>query len=412
MQFNLNFIILKSIDFPSGAASGQYVRLLIKGIRHAGAKACFVSTSNFSQLDANLRNCGHFDGCPYLHVSTGKGTTGFVSSLFRSWRGCYIFVKILKKRKRRGRKDVILYGNGSPMHDWLLLKGCQLIGVPVYAWCVELESAPWSARSDYREKINYWNGRLAEQWIPKIVEGYIVISKRLEAFYKERHSKVIISPILVDSTRERVACDFKSSLYPGRKVLVYSGTFEEKDGVIFMLEALKLAVALYPEILLVMTGKALRRGGDKIMEKVEEHIEKSGLSRHVELTGFIVRNRLDEINARADLFLVCRTGSRFAQYGLPWKLGEYAMTGKPILATDVSDVSAYFRNEQDIFLTKAECPRAIASKICQVFDNYEAAIEVGLNGRQVAEREFDYRRFGRAVVEFNKTLTIKKRECS
>lgn len=409
----INYIVVKSIDFPSGAASGQYVRLLIKGIRHAGAKACFVSTSNFSQLDANRKNCGYFDGCPYLHVSTGKGTTGFVSSLFRSWRGCWIFVKMLKKRKRRGRKDVILYGNGSPMHDWWLVLGCRISGIPMYGWCVELESAPWSARCGFRERLNYWNGRLAEEWLPKLMQGYIVISRRLESFYRERHHSVMVSPILVDPDVEHdITQSTSESLYSGRKVLVYSGTFEEKDGVHVLLDALKMAIEKNPDLLLVMTGRALRRGGEEIMGKVLGHIQADGLEEYTELTGFVARDHLDEINTRADLFLVCRTGSRFAQYGLPWKLGEYAMTGKPILATDVSDVSVYFRNEQDIFLTKAESPKGIASKIFQVFDNYETAIEVGLNGKQVAKREFDYRRFGRAVLEFDKNLTIKKRDCS
>jgi glycosyltransferase involved in cell wall biosynthesis len=409
----MNFIVVKSIDFPSGAASGQYVRLLIKGIRAAGAKACFISPFNFSRHGVEKKRQGHDDGCPYLNIASRPGG-GFLSSMLLSWQGSFRLLGLLRDRKRRGRTDVILYGNGSPMHDWPMLLGCLFSRIPLFSWCVELESAPWAARSSFREKLNYWNGRWAEEWLPKITRGYIVISKRLEQFYKQRGCVVYVSPILVDpegrtsedrGQRSEVGAspltpDTVPYLCPGCKVLVYSGTFEEKDGVHYLLDALQLLIKDVPDILLVMTGQALRRGGEQIMQRVHEHIERAGLQNHVKLTGFVPRAELEHINERADLFLVCRTNSRFANFGLPWKTGEYTMTGKPMVATDVSDLSYYFRDRESIFLAKPEDPHSIADTIRTALGNQELARSVGARGYQVAAAAFDYRVHGRNTVKF------------
>ena len=157
-----------------------------------------------------------------------------------------------------------------------------------------------------------------------------------------------------------------------------------------------------------MTGKALRRGGEEIMKDVRNHINKAALESCTDLTGFVSRSELDNINQRADLFLVCRSGSQFANFGLPWKLGEYAMTAKPILATDVSDISHYFTNQENIFLVDADDHDGISEGIINIFNNYELAEEVGRKGREKAMSEFDYLRFGREISNFAVSVISSK----
>ena len=51
-----------------------------------------------------------------------------------------------------------------------------------------------------------------------------------------------------------------------------------------------------------------------------------------------------------------RTDSAYANAGFPFKLGEFLASGKPVIASNVSDVGKFFTDRHDTMLVKpGEC---------------------------------------------------------
>jgi glycosyltransferase involved in cell wall biosynthesis len=93
--------------------------------------------------------------------------------------------------------------------------------------------------------------------------------------------------------------------------------------------------------MLITTGKPSKCNP---IESVLKLVNDMGLNNNFKHLGLVSSEELHLINSAADLLLVCRSNSKFANYGFPWKLGEYCMTSKPIITTRVGDIETYFKD--------------------------------------------------------------------
>ena len=180
---------------------------------------------------------------------------------------------------------------------------------------------------------------------------------------------------------------------------MYSGSFAEKDGLFYLIEAFAETVKKYPDTVFVMTGKS---PSEILMNKVRNYIKEYNLEDKIQLVGFVNSDELLSYNTLADILFVCRSNSPFANHGFPWKLGEYCMTAKPIIATRVGDIEDYFVDGESLFVVEPNNPKAIAQKIAYIFDNYEQALQVGKKSREAALQEFGYLEKSKEVITFIK----------
>jgi glycosyltransferase involved in cell wall biosynthesis len=182
-------------------------------------------------------------------------------------------------------------------------------------------------------------------------------------------------------------------------MLLYSGTFGEKDGIYYLIDAFSKTLEKHPDVLLIMTGSNSNR---QIMEEVKEYIRNKGLTEYIILTGFISIEELSACYQMADILFVCRTNSLYANHGFPWKLGEYCLTGKPVIATRVSDIEVYFKENEDLFIVEPDNSDAIAGKIDHILNNYSNALSVAQRGKETAINSFGYLRRTREIADFIK----------
>lgn len=73
-------------------------------------------------------------------------------------------------------------------------------------------------------------------------------------------------------------------------------------------------------------------------------ISKLGDLEDVLLTGRFNEKEYYQELANADVLLMIRTNSSFANAGFPYKLGEYIATQNPVICTNVSDISLDLKN--------------------------------------------------------------------
>jgi glycosyltransferase involved in cell wall biosynthesis len=404
----MNLLLVDAVDFPFGGAHSVHISLLMKGLRENKANASLIIPYGRKReaASSNNRKYGHFEGIPYCFVRYSK-------TIKKGFRFLDIFIgalhtaALIYRRKKKKKVDaVILGGIVDILRDSPIIIACALCRVPLYFWFVEKASLS----EDYRGIAGVFNQKsqqLSERYLSKFAAGVIVISSNLKKHYLKYlpESKILINPILVaedtyDSIRKQSIDIVKEKIQAGiagNRLLVYSGSFGEKDGVFYLIDAFADVVKTYPNTVFVMTGK---NANEAFMEEIRSYIKQQGLQEKIKLVGFIKSNELLSYNMLADILLACRSNSPFANHGFPWKLGEYCMTARPIIATNVSDIENYFVNNQSLFIVEPNNPAAIAEKVKYIFNDYEQALEVAKRGKDTALKQFGYFEKGKDVTEF------------
>lgn len=411
----MNVLLVNSIDFPFGGAQSAYVSLLMKGFKENGTNAFLIIPYGRKKeaLSATKNKYGHFDGVPYYFVKDSKDIT----KGFRFLDNFLAVIKtacLIKARWKSKKLDAVMLGGiVDILRDAPIIIMCAIYRIPIYFWLVEKASL----NEDLQGIPGYCNRRsqqLTERFLPKFTAGLIVISTALKKHYLRYlpENKILVSPIFVSghANQRTVSQSFEAAkekiatTFAGKQMLVYSGSFAEKDGLFYLVDAFAETIKKYPDTIFIMTGKS---DNASLMDKVREHISKYNLDDAIKLVGFVTADELLAYNTIASILFVCRSNSPFANHGFPWKLGEYCMTAKPVIATRVSDIENYFTDNETLFIVEPNNPAAISKKIAWIFDNYEEALAIAQKGKEVAVKEFDYFKRSAEVETFIKKNITK-----
>jgi len=79
-----------------------------------------------------------------------------------------------------------------------------------------------------------------------------------------------------------------------------------------------------------------------------------------------------------------------AKHGFPTKLGEYLLTGNPVVVTTVGDIPGFLKDGESAVFAKPDEPESFSSRLNWVLDHKEEGIEIGERGKEVALKEFNY----------------------
>jgi glycosyltransferase involved in cell wall biosynthesis len=407
----MNLLLVDSVDFPFGGAHSVHVSLFMQGIRQNDENAFLLIPYGRKReaLSASKKNYGHFDGIPYCFIRESKKMKkGF--RFLDNFIGVIHTAALIYRRKKQKKLDaVILGGIVDILRDSPVIITCAIFRIPIYFWLVEKASL----NEDYHGipgYFNYKSQQLSERLLPKLAAGLIVISTSLKNYYRKYlpESKILINPILVSEQSHKsvnqqayeVAKTKIEATLKNKRLLVYSGSFGEKDGIFYLIEAFAEVVKKYPDTVFVMTGKSETQA---FKDKMQASIQQHNLQEKIILPGFVNSEELLCYNSMADILFVCRSNSPYANHGFPWKLGEYCMTGKPIIATRVSDIDNYFTDNEDLFIVAPNNPNAIAEKVNYIFSDYDTAMEVAKKGRAKALEVFGYTEKGKELVTFIKS---------
>ena len=415
----MNLLLIDSVDLPFGGAHSVHVSLVMKGLRENNENAFLIVPYGRKReaLSSNKKKFGHYNGIPYYFVRQNKPAKKIIRFL-DIFIGVFNTAVLIYKRNKKKKVDaVILGGIVDIIRDSPVIITCALLRVPLYFWLVEKASL----NEDYEGIPGFFNcqsQKLSERFLHRFSSGVIVISSLLKKHYLKYlpESKILINPILVsDDTHKNI--DFKSleqvkerltANLKNNRLLVYSGSFGEKDGVFYLIEAFAEVLKKYPDTVFVMTGKS---ESEALMDKVRSYIDRYNLKDKIQLAGFVNSEELLCYNTMADILFVCRSNSPYANHGFPWKLGEYCMTAKPIIATRVSDIENYFVDNESLFMVEPNNPKAIAEKISCIFNDYRQALVVGKKSKETAMKCFGYLEKTKDIIKFiesNETKTKQK----
>jgi glycosyltransferase involved in cell wall biosynthesis len=122
------------------------------------------------------------------------------------------------------------------------------------------------------------------------------------------------------------------------------------------------------------------------------------------------RDSIPSIIGNADLLVLPRPDSKQAQGGFPTKLGEYLATGKPVCATTVGEIPDYLTDNESVFFAQPGSVESFADAMRRALSEPENARRVGLNGKKVAQKEFNKDIQAKKLHQFLLELQDKKND--
>jgi glycosyltransferase involved in cell wall biosynthesis len=98
----------------------------------------------------------------------------------------------------------------------------------------------------------------------------------------------------------------------------------------------------------------------------------------------------------------------YAHAGFPFKLGEYLASGKPVIASDVSDIREFLTHKESALLIRPGNMQDLIDSVHYLLEEPESASAIGLRGRQVAREHFCYMRQADPLYQFIGALCGRK----
>jgi glycosyltransferase involved in cell wall biosynthesis len=229
------------------------------------------------------------------------------------------------------------------------------------------------------------------------------ILSRLEQWLLERADWVVSSSGLADRVRTRAPCTRVSEwtfaaepsaptsaeidelrqrigIGPGARVVLYTGTFEEYQGLRTLMAAVPLVRERLPDTTFVLVGA---QNADPAMI----YDAYRGAGDAVRILPRQPRERIPAFLALADVVVSPRA------YGgnIPLKIFDYLAAGRPIVATDLPTHRSILTEERAVLVPPT--PEAFAGGITWLLEDREHADRIAAAGRAWACEHLSWKRF-------------------
>lgn len=230
----------------------------------------------------------------------------------------------------------------------------------------------------------------------KKLSGIFVISTALKDYFMKigvEDSHIHIINVIVDNSRfEGIERETMVESY-----VAYCGSvYNNKDGVDQLIKAFAITHKKHQNVKLYIVGVSPKEGAEcSNMQLVKD----LGVEDSVVFTGLIPAEKIPQVLKNAKVLALDRPDNIQAKYGFPTKLGEYLLTGNPTVLTTVGDIPLFLKNWESTLFAKPEDPDDFSEKMNWCLEHPQAALDIGLQGRVVALRYFNYATETQKMVE-------------
>ena len=390
MTKKINLVFMGAFTYPHGMAGTKRIQNAINALKEYPDIATRVILQRQSSEDNILS--GMYDGTPYETVMGDLLRAKMFVALPMLY---YKTFAALKRVLRCDHKNVIYFYGPLLLESLLPLSYAQRLGYKIVFDVVEdYDLAKKFSRSFYHYVKYNFTSRLSSR-IKDLSEGIIVISSHLEEkcrILTQRKVPIHYMPISVNMD----CFPEKTNRMKPTVSLFYAGTFGKKDGLPVLLDAFDRLAGRYKNVRLVLSG----RGDREAMKEFFARMEISPNKDRIEFKGYLDDKDYYSLLNDADIPCMARVDLAYAHAGFPFKLGEFLATGKPVIASRVSDVDKFLVHGHNAMLVQAGSSSEICEAVEFLIENPESAAAIGMRGREVAKSFFDYKQQGKALLTF------------
>lgn len=218
------------------------------------------------------------------------------------------------------------------------------------------------------------------------LDGLFVISSSLKGYFLKlgvSPSKIQIVNMTVDPTRFENVQKIRTPY----RYIAYCGTASNtKDGIDELIKAFSLVRTVIPDVRLTIIGSTPRKSEKNAnIELIHQlHLEDS-----IVFTGIVSSAAIPQLLKNADVLVLDRPDNMQAKYGFPTKLGEYLLTGNPVVVTSVGDIPRFLENNISALIVPPSNAELFSQKLIWALNNPAEAKVIGERGRSVALKHFN-----------------------
>lgn len=375
-------LIVVSGSYPRGSAATSRMQLVAATLSGGGVRARVIA---FSSRDGNTTPWAEDSfGIFYRQVRLRRALRGGIGRAL-SVVGLPVF---LDRTLREHRFDAVLvYGNSGAFTSGVVA-ACATARAPLIADTTE----SWGYHRGFAPL--YLDSLAFRRLILPRLSGVIAISEHLRNRAVNLGKPcyllpAISSPLAVVPQKPRTDDTFR---------LTYVGPMFERDLPDVLLSALKLALQRCRARLTIVGRPETFESGRQALKRIESD---SLLAQNVDLKGWLSEEEYLHCLAESDAFILLRPDTNEARACFPSRLPEFLRAGRPVIISEVGDVSRYLEHRQSAWLVSpGRCTQETADAIERLAREPALAATIGTNGRAAFETFFDYRVHTDGLAEF------------
>lgn len=370
-----NIVVLGISCFEGMAGSKRVRNLIVPLIRKN-----LINANNLifkEQIREQIAEYGKIDNINYKVI--GYKLTNIFTVFSFYFRG-FIF---LKKSKQSNQKNIIYNYGGPDIRTILFLLYGRLIGYKIL--CDIVEDDRYEPMVSFINRIKAKSSLLLLRYSMYFADSLIGISEHLFKrllILSENKIPVFLIPISVNLDY------FNNISYKQENKdlkIFYGGSFNEKDGLEYLIGAFDEVAKKHMNVKLVITGTGIKSD----MERVNNLINKAVNRDKILYKGFLNTSDYYTLLNECDIFCMTRINSDHANTGFPFKLGEFLASGKAVVATNVGDVPIYLINNVNAIVVMPNSVHQIIDALSSLIENPDKIRLIGIEGRKAAECFFD-----------------------
>lgn len=391
--------IISSAQLVDGKNAGaRRVRLVSKSLAHKGVKV-FICT--LFDIQGKINEIKELTPGVFA-LSGGERQNGEKLSVLK-------FIKAIKQfiDLRKSERVIYLYPTTFIFKDFFYLIYFKFIGR--YRFFCDINELRSSISffslptGSFHTRLWYYVKSPVEWVFYKLNEfqalfydGIVVISTTLKKHYSIYTKSSLRVPILCDS--DQIIKSDSLRWLPGEPFRIcFAGYISfAKEGFDIMLRALSEVQDSY-RVDLFLYGFL----DQKNKVRIDRLALKLGIEGNIKYMGNLDPSLLQTEYLKYHLLILPRPSNRVTRYGFSTKLSEYLMSGRPVMATDVSDNAMYLRDNYNCFLIKPGSSIVMSERIRGIINSYNhQAASIVEGAHDTAREELDYRLFSEELIRF------------
>ncbi len=229
-------------------------------------------------------------------------------------------------------------------------------------------------------------------------DGIVAISTKLEKYFSRYNPNIIRVPILCGDVQQ--SGQFIAPFGAGDVFkLCFTGEIRlDKEAFGDLYESMAKVKRKYPRIELHLYGPVLKEQQSRILHELPS---KLGIADIVRYHGVWDQSILASEIRGYHLLLLVRPKTRQAQFGFSTKLGEYLVSGVPVLTTDTSDIPLFIKDNVNGFLVTTTDPDIVAKTILGIISKYDQiSKKVSSSALTTARDFFHFRNYSEILSNF------------
>ena len=376
MKVNSYNIIVLEISCFNGMAGSKRVRNLFEPLMQQNLISVYNLIFRSKSLNID-RKKGIKERINY-EVIDYKSTNIFTIYNFFS-KG----LSFIKRSKQLDATNIIYNYGGPNVKNILFLLFAKMIGYKII--CDIVEDNRYESITNYLNGIKLKSSLILLKFTKFYANALIGISEHLFnrlQILSDGKIPVYLVPISVNLSFFQTNNTTQNN---GELKIFYGGSFNQKDGLEYLIPAFDEISNIHQNIELILSGYSVKT--DK--KKVDEIIEKTRNKDRIIYKGFLENNEYYKLLNSCDIFCMTRENSEYANAGFPFKLGEFLASGKAVVATNIGDIPKYLTNEINALVINPNSKDEIVAALSALIENPVKIKTIGMEGRKIAEQYFD-----------------------